>query len=750
MTHTTIGRRNNDRTCHGFIAIAALAAIAWAPCAKASADNASSRITSIHIGLANHYKVGHWTPVYVEAKGVTSRTHAHVSVTAPDSDGIPTTAAASLQPASQPQSAATALVYTKIGRAGAPIRVALLADQEPIAEQTLRANKSPKGESDFVELPATGVLLVSLSAKSIGLNAAFPLRSAEGNQLARRVVELQSVNALPVDWFGYEAVDTLVIAAGDGQLCRDLAGDKSRFGALLRWVELGGRLVILCGGGAAEQLFTPDGPWEPLSPGELAEIVRLPETGPLERFAESSLQVSSGQASEIMVPRWLGVEGKIEAHVGQRPTDLPIVVRTALGLGELTFVGIDLSEQPLADWPGRVAFLQALLRPYVPEALASDSSQRLVSRGYNDLSGGLRQQLGQTFAGVVPISFPVVATIAVVYMLFLGPLDYVAVHRWLRRPQIGWLTLPVLMLVFGGGAMALATWRKGGGDPRINRLELIDFDTLNGRARGTFWTALYSPTANRFDLLVEPPRLVAEGSADAQTLFSWWGLPGVGIGGMQAGGRDLGIVAGGYRYGPDWQSLEQVPVLSSATKSLLARWTAPARAMLDAKLSAHDDLVVGSIVNSAGPPMRNVRLLYGSWGYKLGDLDAGARIDIGEQLSPRRVKTIVTREALGQARFPADSPGNKGFVSEQASAMELLNLMMFYDAAGGIAFAQLPSRFQAYCDLSRMLVLGRAILVAEVQGPASRIIDIATGRAINGEAADSSVVYRFVLPVQQE
>ena len=57
------------------------------------------------------------------------------------------------------------------------------------------------------------------------------------------------------------------------------------------------------------------------------------------------------------------------------------------------------------------------------------------------------------------------------------------------------------------------------------------------------------------------------------------------------------------------------------------------------------------------------------------------------------------------------------FFSDRATADELLNVMMFYDAAGGQSFAGLPNRYQSYCDLSRLLELGRAILVAEVPAP---------------------------------
>ena len=139
------------------------------------------------------------------------------------------------------------------------------------------------------------------------------------------------------------------------------------------------------------------GPLASLLPGKLAEVVRLPETGPLEHFAESVAPIAGADA-DLTVPRLTDVEGNIEVYAGRRPTDLPLVVRSPRGLGEVAFAGVDFSEPPLADWPGRTAFLQALLRPY----LAERRGERFVAtarhaRVTTILSGALRQQLGRSF-----------------------------------------------------------------------------------------------------------------------------------------------------------------------------------------------------------------------------------------------------------------------------------------------------------------------------------------------------------------
>jgi hypothetical protein len=224
-------------------------------------------------------------------------------------------------------------------------------------------------------------------------------------------------------------------------------------------------------------------------------------------------------------------------------------------------------------------------------------------------------------------------------------------------------------------------------------------------------------------------------------------LAGAGIGGMQAGGIDLGIIRGGYHYGAERQSLVGVPILESATKSLVARWTAPSEPMVESELSDENGLAVGALTNRAGFRLANVRLLYGTWAYRLGTLEAGGGIEVGEQLNPRKVKTIVTHDALSEAASGRGSQ-SRVFVPEEASAKEILNVMMFYEAAGGLGFAHLPNRYQAFCDLSRSLELGRAILVADATAPVAKLVDEATGDAIGDNREESTVIYRFVLPVK--
>jgi hypothetical protein len=700
------------------------------------------------VGIADCYKVGHWTPVRVEIAGRQSLRDPRVEVIVEDSDGVATRAAAKVRsPAADAPSQPT-LVYTKVGRVGAPIRIRLV-DRETVVDELLIENKPSPPTSKTISLPATGELLVALSSAAFGLTEAIPDRGDGESQFGRRSRHLTSVADLPTDWFGYDAVDVMVINAGDGTIVSELAADEARYDALVRWVELGGKLVVLAGGDAAQKSLGEGGPLSAMVPGKLDRMVRLTETASLENFAEPAGPITmTGRNAALEIPRLENVEGRIVAYAGRRPSDLPIVVRSARGFGEITFAAVDSASRPLADWSDRSRFLQELVEPYIAALQEDDASQAIMTIGYNDLSGALRQRLGRSFPGIVPLGFSLVAALAVAYLLVLGPIDYFLVQRWLRQPMAGWITLPIVVLVFGFSALAIGQWRAGAGAVRVNLLQLVDIDATTGNARGTLWATLYSADARQFSLTAQAGIPGGQSASPPQILLSWWGLPGVGIGGMKAGGATLGVVDQTYEYSAGYDSLIGVPILPSATKSLVATWTATAHETLTSDLADVDGYATGSIENRTGQTLRNARLLYGGWGYRLGTVAAGQQIDVGEHLDARRVKTIAAGSALSASGTLTDAERSI-FMPDEASAMQLLNLMMFYEAAGGSDFARLPNAVAAQVDLSRQVELNRAILVAEADGPAGGLVDSTSGEPIAGDNDDSKLVLRWVLRIQQ-
>ena len=211
-------------------------------------------------------------------------------------------------------------------------------------------------------LPAECQLLVEISSEDIGLAETFPPQNSERGLPSRKVVAVRTPEALPTDWYGYDSVDNLVIAAGGLQWLAQLSAEDPRLEAIRRWVQLGGRLTLLAGAAAAD-LLAPGGPLSGLLPGDFQEMVVLDRGMAFELFSDSDVAIAtSRQRFKLPVPRFENVSGQIEAFEGRTPEDLPLVIRTAVGFGEVSFAAVDLHVSPLAGWSGRPAFLRNLLQ----------------------------------------------------------------------------------------------------------------------------------------------------------------------------------------------------------------------------------------------------------------------------------------------------------------------------------------------------------------------------------------------------
>lgn len=723
--------------------LALLAAVACAGECLA-ADDAPS-VDEVRIGFNGWFKVGHWTPIWTTVAGATDTADAAIEITTSDNDGVFVT---TTSPAGQ-------LTYIRSGRINGAVGIELkTSDGKGLDRTELSETRRDSDSRRYLPLPSTGELILQLGRGDLGLDSALGGNNSDDGPLTRGVTRIENVADLPTDWFGYDSVDVLVLATSDVEFCDALAADAlaadalaadaPRFAALRAWVELGGRLVVLSGR-TAPQLFAAGRPFAEFAPATVEPLVRLSQTQTLENYAASSDRIGqAGVQQNIPVPLLTNVRGRVELF--GRASDVPLVVRAAKGLGEVTFVAIDLTEPPFSEWAGRAALVRALLAPYLLPPDDSTTKQKLVSLGYDDLIGALRQRLGGNFTGVAVIGFPIVALLVIGYLLLLGPLDYLFVEKVTRRPWVAWVTLPLIIAGTAAGATLLLGAKRSDG-LRLNQAEVVDFDLTTGRTRGACWATLYSPDAERFNITLTPRVPNGEPAAGARTLVSWFGLPGSGLGGMHAGGRPIDVTGVGYQQADNLSELAELPVLTASSKSLQATWerTSATDAVppIAAELSLDDDgLLVGTLTNDTGALLKNACILAGQWGYQFGDLQPGQHITVGREFTLNRVKTILTRRA-GQEVAATGST----FLANRASTAELLTTLTFYNAIGGAGFAGLPNRYQADLDLSHLLTENRAILVAVGKNSGSQWQNAATNQPLATNQDATTTIYRFILPL---
>lgn len=197
-----------------------------------------------------------------------------------------------------------------------PLRVRLLVGGRPAAAADVALDPTR----------AVGRLVVLVSAVRTGLSV---LRRADPPVVDAYV----AADALPSEWQEYRGVDLLVLRDIDPARL----SDRQR-GALLTWVRLGGRLVVIARPGVALPAFLT-----PIMPAYAGPPQVLRSASDL--AARYSASVPAGPVPIVaLVPQ--------PAALVVRAGGMPVVAAAAEGNGRVSVWGLDPTIPPLADWDG--------------------------------------------------------------------------------------------------------------------------------------------------------------------------------------------------------------------------------------------------------------------------------------------------------------------------------------------------------------------------------------------------------------
>src|SRR5205807_165817 len=147
------------------------------------------------------------------------------------------------------------------------------------------------------------------------------------------------ISGLPDRWFGYDAVDMIVLSTGSQEVVNGLLADDQRREALAEWVRRGGRLVISVGDHprAGELLkkmallAVQVGPWIERRRLDGLSTWVSPQGPRLFNAKIATLILGSGV--QVLVR---------EAPEDGDPHERPLIVQAPAGLGRVMLVGLDL------------------------------------------------------------------------------------------------------------------------------------------------------------------------------------------------------------------------------------------------------------------------------------------------------------------------------------------------------------------------------------------------------------------------
>lgn len=706
-------------------------------------------IRSIRVGFAGRYKAGVWTPVEVEIRGAGHAVSGRVVFTTADGDGVASRVVAPAQGACHVLEGKPARVraYVRFGRVKSDLSVEFRCADKPLARRVFRSGVVGDPDSLPPALLCGEQLVVVLGMPAATIEEAISfLEQQPGEKTV--VAHLDDLTQLPDQWFGYEGVRTVVVGTGDAAIGKRGLTPR-QVAALEEWITMGGRLVLSVGSGA-DAALRAGAPWARFAPGRLDAMVTLRQLGALEAYAGSSVAIAGTQSArpELRAPLLAEVAGVVEA----REANLPLVVRRAYGFGQVVFAAFDLQSPVLADWQDRGLLVGKLLDLPTARYEATDESRAVMHYGFADMAGQLRSALDD-FRGVRLVPFWLVVAMVIVYLAALGPGDYFFLRRFVQHMQWTWVTFPAIILAFSAAAWWLGGWLSAE-HVLVNQADVVDVDVQTGRLRGAAWANVFSPQTDLFDFSFRPKSLRGPALAGATTLIGWLGLPGGGLGGMDPKTADAGAWNTRYDFAPQLDRLVGVPIQVRSTKSLTARWTAPADAYPKAQLHDEDRLPVGTITNSLPVALTECLLAYGTWAYELGTLEPGETVQVGPMLRRRELRSLLTGRRMFFDKEQADKFHEEVTPYDPASTdlAYILRAMMFFEMAGGRRYTGLLNRYQEFVDLSDLLKTDRAILVATAVGadgterPGAELLR--DGRLLNDPRNRHKTVYRFVFPVK--
>lgn len=291
------------------------------------------------------------------------------------------------------------------------------------------------------------------------------------------------------------SVDAVVLSNAD-----TAAFSGAQHAALRAWLVDGGHLIINGGPGAALTL----GGLADVAPARASSALMATTLDGLLDFARPDVlsPLTDADPGDLLAQATSLSPAAPDAQTLAASRDIPLIMRRELGRGLVDQLAFDATLAPARDWAGKTALFGAILggRVDIPNALGA--IHRDPRRDSRDDYPALVAARALPSAALP--SFWVVAGFLILYVVCLGPLNFMVLRR-LRRPELAWISIPVLIMGFT--VLGLATgFRLRGNEPQMHRLSVVvgdarlDDATQGGAAPAHSVVGVYAPRRMTLDV----------------------------------------------------------------------------------------------------------------------------------------------------------------------------------------------------------------------------------------------------------
>ncbi|MEM6691266.1 MAG: hypothetical protein AAF664_17705, partial [Planctomycetota bacterium] len=568
----------------------------------------------------------------------------------------------------------------------------------------------------------------------------------------------ENIDSIPDSVLGLDTID-LVVFNASGESTLEALSERHRE-VISRWITNGGTALISSGPRGLKML--QQNTWLARSieadTSSLEEVTMRPAG--LETFIASQKPLEDLPAVAFPTNR-----GTVLANA--RTDDrraIPLAITYRHGLGHVIVTPFDLDSRMFSDWGDRDKLIQRLLEDVLTP---SDQSDVSASQGYRDMAGQMRASLDR-FGSKPSSPFSVLALGLLALVALVGPLDYLLINRLFGQPLLGWITLPVTAV----GIAAITGWivsqnavanEDSETDLRAHRIEILDIDGFTGTGIGRSFDFFYSPSAQQADLTFVASKdmqgLSNSSKDDVRSVASPLGYPGPAYGGIRiaidqnlAPYRPNGLFNLSEDDAPLVRSLPMAPLSTHAIEHRFALDTDVAK---DTRLITRrgSEFLRGSFTNPLPFDVLDGAIIHAGWIYLLPTrLRAGGRVAAIEGLSQKNFRWRLIRKKAVENK----STSEDWTPEATANIQRLMELMLFYESAGGAKYTRLAFDEYPELDLTSTLTppLGRSdrcILIGRLAEPMFEIRATPSSEAEEGEfqlvPQETTSMVRLVLPV---
>lgn len=421
---------------------------------------------------------------------------------------------------------------------------------------------------------------------------------------APATVALLEMSDLPEAGAAWDALDVLVFNNVDSARLTPAQQD-----ALRGWVGLGGTLVIT--GGAGWQ--SSSAAFEDLIPVAVGDVSGVPELPILEQ--------RTGVPFRDPGPYVVAQGALRSGEALLRDGDNLLLARQPVGRGAVAFLALDPTQAPLLDWRGSPILWADLIAAQRDDPPWAAGPQNPYS-AYSALSSLPALQLPSTLGLLLFLGL---------YVMAVGPVNYFVLRR-LRRRELAWITIPVLVLLFSGLAYVTGFSLRGN-EVIVNQASVV-YGNLDGpQARASTLMGIFSPRRASYDVQLPGDALVRPFSRD--------------FGDMAGGGNEAAISRGADVV------LQDVRVDVSGVETYVAHSYQPLPAIdgsAQLRLDGSDARLELDLQNNGDVALTNAGALVGNTYVSLGDLQPGDRATQSQPLSGGQAS------ALTSGSFPTGQP----------------------------------------------------------------------------------------------